>query len=29
MNNKLWALHVPGPDDLYAAPSKEEAEALA
>jgi hypothetical protein len=21
----LWALHIPGPDDLYAAPSNEEA----
>jgi hypothetical protein len=27
--NELWCLHVIGPDDLYAAPSKEEAERAA
>lgn len=28
-NDKLWCIHIPGPDDFYAAPSKEAAEALA
>jgi hypothetical protein len=27
--NELWAMHVQGPDDLWAAPSKERAEAAA
>lgn len=25
----LWAMHIPGPDDIYAAPSKEAAEHMA
>lgn len=29
MTDQLWCIHVPGPDDFYAAPSKEAAEALA
>lgn len=27
--NELWAMHVQGPDDVWAAPSKERAEAAA
>lgn len=26
MEKELWCVHIIGPDDLYAAPSKEEAE---
>ena len=29
MDTKLWALLIPGPDDLWAMPSKEAAEAAA
>jgi hypothetical protein len=27
--DKLWCIHIPGPDDLYAAPSHEMAEHMA
>lgn len=27
--NALWCIHIPGPDDLYAAPSKAMAERMA
>lgn len=27
--NELWAVHISGPDDLYAAPNKAEAERVA
>jgi hypothetical protein len=29
MSEKLWMLHIQGPDDVVAAPSKKEAEAVA
>lgn len=29
MTEQLWCLHIPGPDAVFAAPSKDEAEQLA